>query len=117
MVVAQGDVVWVSLPWTNGSEPAGRRPGVVLQADRFNQSRINTIVVAAITSNLRYTDMLGNVRLQKHEAGLPRASVVNVTQIATLDRSRICGKLGHLTRRPLEQVWDGLDLVMGLEPA
>ena len=110
----QGDVVWVRLPPARGSAPAGRRPAVILQHDRFNRTRINTAVVVAITSNLKYGALPGNVRLRKDEGGLPRASVVNVTQIATVDRSDIESATGRLSRQRLGEVWDGVRLV--LEP-
>lgn len=112
MVIEQGDVVWVDLPAARGSEPAGRRPALVLQHDRFNRSRIATAVVAAITSNLKLADAPGNVRLRKGEAGLPRPSVVNVSQIATVDRGRILAKAGQLSRPRLGEVWRGIRLVI-----
>jgi mRNA interferase MazF len=115
MVVQQGDVVWVRLPPARGSAPAGRRPALVLQHDRFNQTSMNMTVVAAITSQLRYASLPGNVRLSKGDAGLLRASVVNVTQIATLDLSDIESLSGRVSRRRFGEVWDGVRLV--LEPA
>ena len=111
MVVAQGDVLWVELPPPAGSR---RRPAVVLQHDRFNRSRLRTLVVAAVTSNLRLAAMPGNVRLARGEGGLPRPSVVNVTQIATIDREQVLGRAGTLTAARLANVWDGVRLV--LEP-
>lgn len=115
MVARQGDVVWVELPPSVGSEPAGRRPVVVLQHDRFNRTQLATTVVVAVTSRLKYAELPGNVRLRKGEAGLPRASVVNVTQIATVDRARLGPRLGSLTSRRLAEVWAGVCLVC--EPA
>ncbi|RMH38347.1 MAG: type II toxin-antitoxin system PemK/MazF family toxin [Deltaproteobacteria bacterium] len=112
MVIRQGDVVWITLPAPRGSEPGRQRPAVVLQHDRFNQTAINTAVVAIVTSNMRLAAVPGNVRLRRGEAGLPKASVVNVTQIATVDRDDIVGRLGTLTRRRLSQVWDGVRLVI-----
>jgi mRNA interferase MazF len=98
-----------------GSEPDGRRPALVLQDDRFNRSAINTVVVAAITSNVRLAAVPGNVRLRKGEANLPRASVVNVTQIRTMDRARIGKPLGTLTAARMNEVLRGLALVFGLD--
>jgi mRNA interferase MazF len=115
VVIRQGDVVWIVLPTPEGSEPGGRRPAVVLQHDRFNRTALNTAVVVIITSNLRLAALPGNVRLRKGEAGLPKPSVVNVTQLATLDRSDIVGTLGALPARRLVEIWDGVRLV--LEPA
>jgi mRNA interferase MazF len=88
---------------------------VVLQHDRFNRSQIRTLVVAAVTSNLRLAAMPGNVRLTRGEAGLPRASVVNVTQIATIDRDQVVGRCGAVSSERLARIWAGVRLV--LEPA
>jgi mRNA interferase MazF len=96
-----------------GSEPSGRRPAVVVQHDRFNRSAIATSVVAAITSNLRLAAMPGNVRLRKGEAGLPRASVVNVSQLLTVDRERLKGPIGSLGAKRLLEVMTGVALVLG----
>jgi mRNA interferase MazF len=114
MVIQQGDVVWVEPPPLRGSAPAGRRPAVVIQHDRFNRSLINTIVVVAVTSNLKYGRLPGNVRLRRREGGLPRESVVNVTQIATVDRSIIASRVGQLSRARLNDVWNGVRLVLEL---
>jgi mRNA interferase MazF len=114
MVIVYGDVVWLDLPPAAGSAPGGKRPGVVLQQDRFNRSRIQTVVVAAISSNLKLASAPGNVRLRKGEAGLPRASVVNVSQLMAIDRDSIAGKLGRLSGARLASVWSGLRLL--LEP-
>lgn len=114
MVISQGDVAWVDLPEPSGSAPAGRRPAVVLQHDRFNRTRIATTVVVAITSNMKYARLPGNVRLAKGEAGLSRPSVVNVTQIAAIDRDCISGHLGRVSPKRLREIWRGVCLV--LEP-
>jgi mRNA interferase MazF len=115
MVIQQGDVVWVDFPPPRGSAPARKRPAVVLQHDRFNRSRIQTTVVAAITSNLKYAALPGNVRLRKGEAGLSRPSVVNVTQISTVDNSYLIKVTGHLSDERLLEIWRGVRLV--LEPS
>lgn len=114
MVIEQGAVVWLDLGPAHGSEPAGRRPVLVLQADRFNQSRIATVVVVAITSTMKLADAPGNVRLRRGEAALPRASVVNVSQVATVDRTRVRSACGRLSRARLLEVWSGVRLL--LEP-
>ena len=110
-MIHQGDVVWVSLPGSGGSAPQGRRPALVLQHDRFNGTRLATAIVVAITSKLKYAALPGNVRLRKGEAGLPRASVVNVTQVATIDRDLVGARLGSLTAARLSEVWRGVCLV------
>jgi mRNA-degrading endonuclease toxin of MazEF toxin-antitoxin module len=84
----------------------------VLQHDRFNRSRIDSTVVVAITSRLKYAALPGNVRLRKGEAGLRVPSVVNVTQIATIGRDDIAGAIGRLSGKRLLEVWDGVLLVL-----
>jgi mRNA interferase MazF len=110
----QGEVYWLRFAGM-GSEPEGRRPAVVVQHDRFNRSAIQTTVVAAITSNLRLSEMPGNVRLRKGEASLPRPSVINVTQLRTVDRDRLTEKVGTLTPARIREVVRGLGLVLGLD--
>ena len=110
----QGEVYWLSFGGT-GSEPLGRRPGVVVQHDRFNRSAIQTTIVAAITSNLRLAAKPGNVRLRKGEANLPKDSVVNVTQVVTVDRSRLGAPVGNLGPGRMAAVLRGLSLVIGCD--
>jgi mRNA interferase MazF len=111
----QGDVYWLRFAG-KGSEPRGRRPAVVVQHDRFNRSAIRTTVVAAITSNLRLAAMPGNVRLRKGEANLPRPSVVNVSQVLTIDRARLTEHVGTLGTERRRAVLGGLALLFGIEP-
>ena len=114
MVIRQGDLVWVSFPRSRGSEPAGRRPGLVLQSNAFNSSRINTIIVAAITSTLRFEAMPGNVGLARGEAGIPKSSVINLSQIHSIDRAYIESKIGTLSSDKLKLVQTGLRTVFDL---
>jgi mRNA interferase MazF len=97
-----------------GSEPGKRRPAVVVSDDRFNRSRLNTVTVVAITSNFRLAARPGNVSLPRGAAGLDRPSVVNVTQIATLDRHRLASRSGLLVRAEVARVDDGLRLALRL---
>lgn len=110
----QGEVYWLHSGGA-GSEASGRRPALVVQHDRFNRSRIQTTVVAAVTSNLLLAGMPGNVRLRKGEANLPRASVVNVTQLRTVDRDRLTDRAGSLSPARVQEVLRGLALVFGIE--
>jgi mRNA interferase MazF len=91
-----------------GSEPAHRRPCVIVQNDAFNASRISTVVVAALTTNLRLGEAFGNVTLRKGEAGLPTRSVVNISQLATVDRAMLDSRIGKLSRRRLDDVLGGI---------
>ena len=115
MVMRQGEVYWLHFGAAEGSAPAGRRPALVVQHDRFNRSAISTTVVVAITSNLRLGAMPGNVRLRRGEAGLPQASVVNVSQIRTIDRTRLADRLGILGPARMRDVLKGLALLLGTD--
>lgn len=113
-MIERGEVWWADLSAPRGSEPGFRRPVLVVQADSFNRSLIGTVVVVAITSNLRLADAPGNVRLSRRDSGLKRDSVVNVSQVLTLDRSYLTERAGRLSDRLLESVESGLRLVMAL---
>lgn len=111
MVILQGDVFWLDLGRPAGSEPGFRHPYVVVQNDVFNASRIQTTVLCAITSNLDRAMAPGNVLLRKGEANLARASVVNVTQMVTADKSALKDKIGTLSRQRIQEVVSGLGLL------
>ncbi|MGH8183466.1 MAG: type II toxin-antitoxin system PemK/MazF family toxin [Rhodanobacteraceae bacterium] len=110
----RGEVWWASLPEPTGSGTGFRRPVLIVQSNSFNQSRISTVVVAVITSNIVLAEAPGNVRLAKSEAGLPRASVVNVSQLLTIDRARLTLRVRALSSQTIARVDEGLRLVMGL---
>jgi mRNA interferase MazF len=114
-VIRQGEVYWLDFGPVEGSAPAGRRPALVVQHDRFNRSAISTTVVAAVTSNLRLATMPGNVRLRQGEAGLPRPSVVNISQIRTIDRARLVSRVGVLGGGKMRDVLKGLALLLGTD--
>lgn len=111
MVIGQGDVFWLDIGEPRGSAPGFRRPHVVIQNDVFNRSRIQTAILCAITSNLGRAKAPGNVRLNKGEANLPRASVFNVSQVITVDRSVLRDKIGTLSRQRVHEIVAGLRLV------
>lgn len=111
-MIAQGEVHWVDFGKPKGSAPAYRRPCVIVQNDTFNASPIATVVIAVITSNLTLRHAFGNVALRKGEAGLPRRSVVNVSQLATVDRTVLAGRIGKLSRRRLGEVLHGIHAVL-----
>lgn len=116
-MIRQGELYWLYFGSPEGSEPAGRRPALVIQHDRFNRGALPTVIVAAVTSNLRLAAMPGNVRLRKGEAGLPRPSVVNVSQLRTIDRSRLGERIGTLVPQRINEVMGGLALWLGLDQA
>ncbi|MEQ8540972.1 MAG: type II toxin-antitoxin system PemK/MazF family toxin [Coleofasciculus sp. D1-CHI-01] len=113
-LVKQGDIYWVDLGDPVGSAPGFLHPHVVIQNDAFNQSQIRTIVVCALTSNLKRASAPGNVLLEPKEANLPKQSVVNISQVFTVDRSQLAEKIGTLSPRRVRQILDGLQLL--LEP-
>ncbi|MEW6093887.1 MAG: type II toxin-antitoxin system PemK/MazF family toxin [Chloroflexota bacterium] len=114
MVIRQGDVYWVELEEPHGSEPGYRHPHVVVQNNIFNQSRIKTVIVCALSSNLKRAEAPGNVLLEAGEAGLSKPSVVLVSQVFTVDKSRLDEYIGSLPRRRIRKILEGIQLV--LEP-
>lgn len=110
----RGEVWWASLPDPTGSGPGYKRPVLVIQSNPFNASRIATVIVAVITSNLALAEAPGNVRVAKTDSGLSKPSVINVSQLLTLDRSLLAGKVRTLPGAVLEKVDLGLRLVLGL---
>ena len=110
MVISQGDVSWIDLAEPSGSAPGCLCPHIVVQNNVFNRSRINTVVVCVITSNLRRARAPVNVPLEEGEANLPKQSVVNVSQIFTVDKGDLVEKIGSLSRERVRQVVDGIRL-------
>lgn len=110
----RGEVWWASLPAPTGSGPGFRRPVVVIQSNPFNQSRIATVVVAIVTSNLALADAPGNVRVGKAESGLAKPSVVNISQLYTLDRELLTQRVRALPADAMRTIDDGLRLALGL---
>ena len=112
MVIRQGDVFWLDLEEPRGSEPGFRRPCVVVQNNLLNRSRINTVVVCAITAQLRRAGAPGNVLLEAGEGNLQHRSVVNVSQIFAVDRELFGEPSGVLSRQRLEDVLAGVRFVI-----
>lgn len=110
----RGEIWWAALPEPRGSGPGFQRPVLVVQADSFNASRINTVVVAAITSNLTLARAPGTVQLTRRQSKLPRESVVNVSQLLTLDRQFLVERAGTLPTSALAEVESGIRLVLSL---
>lgn len=112
MVINQGDIFWVELGKPSGSAPGYRHPHVVIQNNLFNQSRINTVVVCVLTSNLERAKAPGNVLLPKGEANLPKRSVVNISQVVTVDKSDLVEKIGALSQQRTREILDGIHLLV-----
>ena len=110
MNIKQGDIFWVTLG--PGSEPVYRHPHVVIQNNLFNQSKINTVVVCALTSNLTRAKSPGNVLLRKGEGNLKKESVVNITQMITVNKSDLIEKIGSLSPARIREIIEGITLLI-----
>ena len=110
----RGEIWWASLPDAGRSSPGYRRPVLVVQSDVFNASNINTVVVLAITSNLKLAKAPGNLFVTSIQSGLPRDSVINVSQIITVDKIFLTEFVDSLSAKMLTQVEDGMRLVLSL---
>jgi mRNA interferase MazF len=108
----RGEIWWVDLGIPFGSEPGFKRPVVIIQDDSFNRSNIQTIIVASITTNLNFAEAPGNVYLEKEESGLSKEGVVNVSQIATIDKRRLIERVSILPRGTMSDVDSGLRLIL-----
>jgi mRNA interferase MazF len=113
VVVAQADVFWATLPDPVGSGPGFTRPVVIVQGDALNASRLATVVVVPLTSNLRWASAPGNVLLKARRTGLPKDSVANVSQIVAIDRTVLTDHAGRVSRAQLELILGGIDVVLG----
>lgn len=110
-MIAQGDIFWVDLGLPAGSGPGYRHPHVVVQNNLFNRSKISTVIVCALTSNLRRAASPGNVLLGPGEANLGKRSVVNVSQVFTVDKAALVEKIGTVSKERVEQILDGIQLL------
>lgn len=110
----RGEIWWASLPSPAGSGPGYRRPVLIVQSNPFNYSRISTVVVAAISSNLALAAAPGNVRVGRADSGLAKQSVINTSQVLTVDRTYLTQRVRPLPSQVLSRVDAGLRLVLGL---
>ena len=112
MVIDQGDLFWLDVGDPQGSEPGFRRPYVVIQNNTYNHGAINTVSVCALTSNLRLARTPGNVLLKQGEAGIPKESVVNVTQVYTVDKRDLTERIGRLPKARIREILRGLNYIL-----
>jgi mRNA interferase MazF len=112
MVIKQGEIYWVDLGEPTGSEPAYRHPHIVVQNNLFNASQMSTVVVCSLTSNLIRAGSPGNVLLKKGDANLPKKSVVNISQIYTVNKSDLIEKIGSVSSNKMDQIIDGMKLLI-----
>ena len=111
MVIEQGEIYWVDLGQPSGSEPGYRHPHIVIQNNLFNTSNINTVVTCALTSNIKRAQAPGNVLLKKGEANLPKKSVVNISQIYTVNKSDLIEKIGKVSTKRFNEILEGIKLI------
>jgi mRNA interferase MazF len=110
----RGEIWWASLPDPVGSEAGCRRPVLIVQSDDFNRSGIRTVICAAVTSNLNLAGAPGNVQLSTRASGLAKPSVVNVSQLVSIDRTRLTKRIKTVDDQGMFQIDEGLRLVMAL---
>lgn len=110
----RGEIWWVDLAEPRGSEPGYRRPGVVISSNAFNDSRLRTIIMALLTTNMRLAELPGNLMIPPKGTGLARPSVVNVTQLATVDRDDLVEQIGRVPPAIMARIDEGLRLVLNL---
>ena len=113
-MIRRGELWWAALREPSGSEPGYRRPVAIIQSDDFTASQINTAVGAAVTSNMRLAFAPGNVFIRRREAGLPRDSVINVSQLLTLNKAILTKRIGRLSPQRLQELDAGLRLALAL---
>jgi len=113
VVSLQGEVWWADLGEPLGSSPGYRRPVVVVQGDALNRSKISTVLCVPLTSNLKWAQAPGNVLLPAKGTGLEKPSVANVSQLTALDKDLLTERTGKVPSRLLEQIFGGIDIVLG----
>ena len=113
--MVRGEIWWAELPHPTGSKPAKRRPVLIIQGDNFNRSRINTVICAVITSNTELSVLPGNLLLEKSVSGLSKASAVNFSQIATIDKTDLIKQVAMLPKQVIDKVNECLKLILEIQ--
>lgn len=114
MVINQGDIFWIALKEPGGLETGHPHPHVVIQEDALNHSRLNTVVVCALTTNLKRAKAPGNVLLEAGEANLLKQSVVVVSQVSMVDKTQLGKYIGSLTRQRVDQILAGMRFLQAM---
>jgi mRNA interferase MazF len=110
--IKQGDIFWIDFGEPKGSAPGYRHPCVVIQNNVFNESKIASVVVCALTSNLKRVKAPGNVLIRKGESNLSKDSVVNISQVVTVDKTDLVEKIGSLSTMKIADIIDGIKLLI-----
>jgi mRNA interferase MazF len=111
----RGELWWTDFGLPFGSEPGFRRPILIVQDDAFNKSKINTVIIVPLTTNLALAEAPGNVLLEKEESGLTKDSVLVVSQLSAIDKKRLIEFAGKIEKQTIEEVEEGIKLVLGME--
>ncbi len=111
----RGEIWWADLGVPFGSEPGLKRPVIIIQDDAFNRSQIQTVIVCSITTNLNLADAPGNVYLKKEDSGLSKDSVINISQISTIDKRRLIERVSVLSAGVIAEVMYGIKLIFNLQ--
>ncbi len=112
MVINQGDIYWIELDEPEGSDPGYKHPHIIVQNNLFNRSKINTVLVCPLTTNLKRAGAPGNVLLDKKESNLPKQSVVNVSQVFTVDKTQLEEYVGTVSAKRLTEIINGIKLIL-----
>ncbi|HCE46612.1 MAG TPA: mRNA interferase MazF2 [Lentisphaeria bacterium] len=110
----RGEIWWASLPEPEGSGPGYRRPVLIIRANEFNRSKIHTVIVAVITSNLALALAPGNVHLSSRSSGLPKESVVNISQLVTIDKGFLTERIRSIDPHKMKEVESGIRTVLAI---
>jgi mRNA interferase MazF len=111
----RGELWWTDFGIPFGSEPGFRRPVLIVQSDAYTQSRLNTVIVVPLTTNLSLEEAIGNVFLSRVESSLSKDSVIVVTQLSALDKKRLIERTGEVSRETMEDVMNGIRLVLAID--
>lgn len=111
-LIAQGEIWWADLGEPKGSEAAYKRPVLIAQGDAFNRSKIATVLCVPLTSNMKWADAPGNVKLLKSSTGLKKDSVANISLILTLNKDELVSRVGKISERQLERIFSGIDILL-----
>lgn len=103
-MINRGDIFWIEADESRGSVPGIAHPHVVVQDDVFNHSRVHSVIVCALISNLKRASEPGNVLLDPGEGDLPKQSVVVVSQISSVQKARLGERIGALSHERVEQI-------------
>ena len=113
--MVKGEIWWASLPSPRGSEPAKKRPVLIIQSDDYNSSNLNTVICAVVTSNLRLAKVPPNILLEKAISHLQRTSVINFSQILTIDKSFLIQMVSMLPKQFIQSINGALKTILDIE--